>query len=748
MVQDERPGAPIWYRLRVKCVAEFLTRIGFELQKQAREQWTSSTQTPYRSCRETAEFGTLIMRMKLVPSFVLLAAALAAQTVSRPPAVPVVTHDPYFSIWSLANTLTAEPTRHWTGKDQPLAAIARIDDETFRFAGNWRRSQPPMKQVRLSVTATRTFYSFEEKGVRIDLTFLTPALADDLDILSRPVTYLSFDARSIDGKPHTVSIHFDAAASLAANTPDQRMAWSRLRLDELAVLRAGTAEQAVLSRSGDDLRIDWGYLYLAVPPQPGASTLISNLRLRQHFSDSGQWPQSDDFEPPAQTSRDQTVLAARFDLGTVTAQPVSRRLLLAYDDLFSIQYFHRNLRPWWRRKGAGIAELLRKANQEYDELRARCDQFDRQLRAELESAGGAQYADVAILAYRQALAAHKLVADLDGTPLYFSKENFSNGCIDTVDVTYPSAPLFLLLSPELLKAQLRPILDYAMLPRWPWPYAPHDLGQYPLANGQVYGGAEISEDRQMPVEESGNMLILTAALAKAEKNAEFAGRYWPVLTKWAEYLRVKGLDPENQLSTDDFAGHLAHNTNLSLKAILALGGYAQLARALGHTQTADSYLAVARQMASDWVRMADDGDHYRLAFDKQGTWSQKYNLVWDRLLGLNLFPAAVAEKEMAFYKRMQNRFGLPLDNRQSYTKLDWVLWTATLASKHEDFEALVAPVHRFLNETPTRVPMTDWYWTLDGRQSGFQARSVVGGVFIKALARRWASEGKGGRASR
>jgi hypothetical protein len=374
-------------------------------------------------------------------------------------------------------------------------------------------------------------------------------------------------------------------------------------------------------------------------------------------------------------------------------------------------------------------------------LKSRCDNFDRKLRSDLERAGGPQYADIAVLAYRQTLAAHKLVADLDGTPLYFAKENFSNGCIGTVDVTYPASPFFLLFAPQLLKAQMRPLLDYASLPRWRFPFAPHDLGQYPLANGQVYGGGEDREDRQMPVEESGNMLILTAALAKAEGSPDFARKYWPVLTKWAEYLRVKGLDPENQLSTDDFSGHRAHNTNLSLKAILALGAYAQLARSLGRTETAELYGKLSKDMASDWVKMAGDGDHFRLAFDKPGTWSQKYNLVWDRLLNLNLFPASVARKEVAFYLRQQKPYGLPLDNREAYTKLDWIVWSATLAEERSDFDALIAPVHRFLNKSPSRVPMTDWYESTDGTQRGFQARSVVGGVFIKALAERWRETG-------
>ena len=237
----------------------------------------------------------------------------------------------------------------------------------------------------------------------------------------------------------------------------------------------------------------------------------------------------------------------------------------------------------------------------------------------------------------------------------------------------------------------------------------------------------------MPVEESGNMLILFAAIAKAEGNPAFAEKYAPILKQWADYLVEKGFDPENQLCTDDFAGHLAHNTNLSIKAILGLGSYAQILDMQGKKDSPGQYRAKAQEFATRWVEMASDGDHYRLAFDKPGTWSQKYNLVWDKILGLNLFPAEVAHKEIAFYENHLNRYGLPLDNRKTYTKLDWEIWTATLAESPQDWEKLISPIYEWVNQSPTRVPLTDWYWTRDGTQVGFQARSVVGGVFIKML---------------
>ena len=271
------------------------------------------------------------------------------------------------------------------------------------------------------------------------------------------------------------------------------------------------------------------------------------------------------------------------------------------------------------------------------------------------------------------------------------------------------------------------------MPRWRFDFAPHDLGRYPRADGQVYGGGEKTEENQMPVEESSNMIILTAAIAKASGDTSLAQRYWPTLEKWARYLKEKGLDPENQLSTDDFAGHLAHNANLSIKAIVALGAYAQLAESTGRHEESATYLATARQFAHRWITMADAGDHYVLAFDKKDTWSQKYNLIWDKVLGLDLFPAEVARREIAFYLAHQNAYGLPLDNRSEYTKLDWIYWTASLAESPKDFDALIEPTWRFANESPSRVPLTDWYWTQDAKQRGFQARSVVGGVFMRML---------------
>jgi Domain of unknown function (DUF4965)/Domain of unknown function (DUF1793)/Domain of unknown function (DUF5127)/Domain of unknown function (DUF4964) len=675
--------------------------------------------------------------MKSLPSLLacFIAASLGtglAVSQERAPATPLIAHDPYFSIWSATDKLTDSDTSHWTGSSQPIGGIARIDGKPYRFMGRHPEDVPAMQQTGSSITATHTRYEFHQDGVTLQLAFFTPAMMNDLDLLSRPVTYLTWDAKATDGATHQVSVLLDVDPVIAVNDRSQQVVTFRNETSALHVLSVGSRDQNILNRSGDDLRIDWGYFHLAIPKKEESTTGIA-ARPARVFAEEGKLPVSDAMGMPHPASWEGPHLAAVLSFGSVGAEPVTRHLLVSYTEDYAIQYLERNLRPYWQRNNMAVEEMLDTAEAEYSALETRGKAFDADLAADLTKAGGEHYAALGILAYRQTLAAHKLVADVNGDPMLFAKENFSNGCIATVDVLYPSAPFFLFFQPKLLEAQLRPVLEYAALARWKFPFSPHDLGQYPLANGQVYGGGEKTEEDQMPVEESGNMLILVDAVARAEGNAQLAERYWPQLTKWAEYLKEKGLDPENQLTTDDFAGHVAHNANLSIKAIDALAAYADLAHLLKQENVAKDYNATAKAMAGKWVGMAQEGDHYKLAFNSPGTWSQKYNLVWDIVLDYNLFPKSVRDAEMKYYLTKINRYGLPLDSRADYTKLDWSLWTATLTDNPAQFDALMGPIYKWMNETPSRVPLTDWYDTKNGKQIGFQARSVVGGVFIKAL---------------
>jgi len=671
---------------------------------------------------------------------ICIAAALSANLFAaeakgfRPPAVPLVVHDPYFSIWSTSDRLTDDWPRHWTGTINALCSMVRIDGKTYRIMGPSPADVPAMEQTLVLVWPTRTIYMFNAGGVGVSLVFMTPMLPNDLDLVARPVTYLTWGVYPVDKKQHEVSLYYDNSAEIVVNEPKQAVVWSRPKVAGLDVMRMGSKDQPVLQKAGDNLRIDWGHLYVAAPKSEKVSMAIAgHEKARQAFAKNGRLSETDDTRMPRAANDDWPVTACAFDLGTIGDKSVSRYLMLAYDDEYSIEYLGTKLQPYWRRNGMDAETLFQTAAKQYRNLWKRCQTFDTDFVTDLERVGGEGYGNLCALAYRQAIGAHKLVAAPDGRPMLFSKECFSNGCVGTVDVIYPAAPIFMLLNNELLKASVTPVFDYAATPRWKFPFAPHDLGTYPKANGQVYGGGERTEDNQMPVEESGNMLIIAAVISQLDGNTKYVEKYWPQMERWAAFLKEKGLDPANQLCTDDFAGHLAHNANLSIKAIMALGAYSKMCDMAGKKEQAAEYRQTAEKFAKAWMKMADDGDHYRLAFDRPGTWSQKYNLVWDKLLGLNLFPPEVAAKEIAFYKTKLNRFGLPLDQRADYTKTDWEVWTATLAHRRADFDALMKPVYDFVSHTPQRVPLTDWYQTKDARMQGFQARPVIGGVFIKML---------------
>lgn len=401
--------------------------------------------------------------------------------------------------------------------------------------------------------------------------------------------------------------------------------------------------------------------------------------------------------------------------------------MIGYDDIYSVQYFGENLRPYWNRKGdKTIFDQFRSAATDYNKLMMRCYEFDRQLMTDAIAASGQKYAELCAMVYRQSIHAHKLIEAPNSDILWLSKENNSNGSIGTVDITYPSSPLYLIYNPLLAEGMMNHIYYYSESGRWTKPFPSHDVGTYPIANGQTYGG-------DMPVEEAGNMIILTAAVCHVKGDASYAEKHWETLTTWTDYLVEFGLDPQNQLCTDDFAGHFAHNINLSAKAIMGIASYGRLAQMLGRDEIAEKYTAIAKDMAAMWVKMADDEDHYRLTFDKPGTWSQKYNLVWDQLLDLNIFPESVMDKEIAYYLNRQNQYGLPLDSRELYTKADWIIWTATMTDNEEEFNALIDPLYRFYDETEDRVPASDWIWTHIPYHKGFKARSVVGGFYIKLL---------------
>ena len=671
---------------------------------------------------------------------------MMARETFLPRAIPLVTVDPYFNIWSFDDHLYDDAPRHWTGKRNAMTGVIRVDGTWLRFMGklelnaeDYYMEPEVIPQTEVEIRPTRTIYHFENQQVALTVEFMTPLLLSDLKLMSRPISYVSYQVKSRDGKEHEVLVYLDITAEAAVNTSDQSVQFGK----DARSIFCGRGDENMLTKSGDDMRIDWGWLHLAAPEH---KYIILSTEGKRRICRRPWWEPGVEFDglegimekgvrPWHQVRDGYPALGCWKEYTVSTESPAEGFICLAYNDLKSIQYFGENIDAYWKSDGTTFEEALDAAIHDYQEINARAAAFDAELKAEAEKVSR-KYYDILSVAYRESIAAHKLIM-VDGELKFFSKECYSNGCIGTVDLTYPSMPLYLKYCPQLMEGMMNPIFHLADTVQWPFPYAPHDMGQYPLANGQVYGLNHhthvLDEKYQMPVEESGNMLLCVAAVCKAENSIEYAVKHKEILTRWTDYLVSVGWNPENQLCTDDFAGHLAHNCNLSIKGILGIAAWAKLLGQMGEKEQEQKYRAEAEKLAREWEKAAFDGDHYRLTFDGEGTWSLKYNLVWDTLLDLNVFDRKVAETEVKYYLTKMNPYGIPLDSRCDYTKSDWEMWTTMLTDNVEYRDKIIDTMWEAVCDMDRRAPFPDWYHTEKAVAEGFQNRSVQGALFIRLL---------------
>ncbi|MCQ2771196.1 MAG: DUF4965 domain-containing protein [Clostridia bacterium] len=625
------------------------------------------------------------------------------------PCVPIITVDPYFSLWSNDEALNVTETMHWTGAEKDFNCYLYIDGVKYSILGCDRNARKPIS-IKTKVGALTTTAIHRTSSVEITTTYMTPLFPDDIKLMSRPVSYMGISYKSLDEKPHDVKLEIRVREEVCLN---KRWQWpveaSIEKIRNIPTVRIGSKEQKVLYRSGDDIRQDWGYFYLSVADKNAKVEIIPGYR-------------------------NHTILSATANL----IENKEELVLFSYDDIYSIQYFGENLKSAWNNDGTTIKQAISSAAKEYKKLKLRAKRFDKDLNNKAKESGGEAYARLINHSFRQVIAAHKVAIDNDGKVLFISKECFSNGCAATVDVSYPSIPLFLIYNPELIKGMLRPIYKFNADERWKFDFAPHDCGQFPLVNGQVYGlnskTGELYLESQMPVEECGNCIIMETNIALKTNDVSFAKEHLDTLKTWCNYLIKYGADPENQLCTDDFAGHFAHNCNLSLKAIMGIEGMSIIMKMIGDEDSSNNYHKIAKEMADSWcVRAKNQDGTTKLAFDQEGSFSLKYNMVWDKIWKTGLFPKELFETEVDCYISKLNKYGVPLDNRADYTKSDWTVWAATLTDDLNKFKKLIEPMDLFYRTSPSRVPMTDWYDTISNYEVSFQNRTVQGGLYIKML---------------
>lgn len=660
------------------------------------------------------------------------------------PSYPLFVKDPSFSVWTGGELLAEQDTKAWWGGEKTLCGFLKSKGETYCFLGKADRfiscGVKKAEQLSLKVTAFSTDYQFKAGETKLKLRFVSPLLPDDAELISLPVCYLEY---VIEGDEQA-EISLFAARNLTYN--DRGGVKKSVRGDKVALKGCETAffglkRQLPLSCNDDAIGADQGYCYAAGEK----AYVLDECELGAYLAGGGT-----DFCGAGEERYICAVNRAKKGV-----------LLLGYDEGYAIDYFGDALKGLYLQDHT-IFEGLQRIWDTYEQIDERLARFDSEL-CKKAKPFGAEYLNVLYASLRQSVAAHKLTRDREGNLLFLSKECCSNGCIATVDVSYPSMPLYLLYNAELVKGMMRPILKFAQMPVWKFDFAPHDVGTYPACCGQVYGvlkeknnrlvsparnetelqthyplyqlpaSAEVYDlEYQMPVEECANMLIMWLGCYRQDGDIAFFSEHKSLADKWVEYLVRYGLKPENQLCTDDFAGHLKNNLNLAIKATLGIAAYAELSAAAGFDS--GKYRKTAEEFTAQIVALAHRKTHLPLTWDSDDeTFSLKYNFAFDKIFKLGLFPQELLERETDYYLTRAEKYGIPLDSRADYTKSDWLVWTAALTDDNEKQKAIVRTIDHYLRESKYRVPFGDWYHTQVAEHISFLARSVQGGCFILLL---------------
>jgi hypothetical protein len=680
------------------------------------------------------------------------AAGNLGATPIRPPAAPLAVRGPYVSTWLPATVSPATWQEFWQGHTTAMGGIARIDGISYLFMGdagiiltvpNGNHGAPStvqgferaLQQTGLEVSPTRTMFTMEGGGVGLTLEFLSPVEPGDLKRQSIPLSYVLISARSIDGKSHDVQVYADISGEWCSADDSQEITWGSAQVSynggTLQTWTVELASQQPLTEHNQQAA--WGTTVWSTPAISGLSYQSGqDIVVRAQFVNNGVLTNANDTNYRA-IQDNWPVFGFCVDLGQIGGTARSVPLSIGLIRTPAVRYQGQNLQPLWTASFSSWQDMLGFFHGDLAAAQQRADRLDAKITGEATTAGGTAYAGLCAIALRQAYGGTELVVGPDSQPWAFLKEISSDGNVSTVDVLFPASPAWIYADPGYLALLLEPLLSYAESGLWPQPFAPHDLGSaYPVASGHNDGGGE-----NMPVEESGNMLIMAAAYIQQAPGpgAAFAVAHYTIFKQWADYLAANLPDPGYQNQTDDFAGSIAHSVNLALKGIIAVAAMSKIAAVAGNAADAASYRDQAQQFISYWVTHAQDpsGAHLDLTYNGSdggdGTWGTTYNGFADRLLGTGLIPSSVLAEQSAWYQSVSNLFGLPLQVPHSYAKSDWEMFTAAWLSGYPVSKQLIEQVYTYANTTPSRVPFSDLYDTVSGDQVGFQARPVQGGIF-------------------
>lgn len=292
-------------------------------------------------------------------------------------------------------------------------------------------------QKSVDVQATQTHYIFDCGDVELKLTFTAPYLLDDLELLSRPVNYISYQAKALDGKEHDVAIYFEMDPHKAFRAGQSTEMYEK---DGWVMMKTGRENQKLWVDKLKDAPA-WGYFYLGAKENVTCAQGDA-AEMRAHFMKEG-----DLKEMRRSNEKRYAAIAQKLEMNSEFPQ----HLIAAFDGLYTMAYFGEDLRPYWNKDGDKTIEgLYEDAEKVYKETMARCYAFDRQLMENACRVGGKEYAELCASAYRQAVSSFQMSKNSSDELLYFTT------LVGSLDIYYAASPLFLCYNPNLLKAMLNP----------------------------------------------------------------------------------------------------------------------------------------------------------------------------------------------------------------------------------------------------------------------------------------------------
>ncbi|EMD40792.1 hypothetical protein CERSUDRAFT_103175 [Gelatoporia subvermispora B] len=670
---------------------------------------------------------------------VVCAATSWTTTPFNPAAIPLAVRSPYLSAWlaqGAGNALNDVWPTFWTGAIVGWAGFINVDGESYVFLGDPdvpNASFQKAVQKSFEFTSTQSVFVLSAGPVDLTATFLSPVEPSDLANQSFPFSYLALSAASNDGQPHAVQVYTDISAEWVSGDDSLTVNWTTTVGDTITH-QVQLEDQTVFGEVND--RIQQGSAFHSTLNSTGTTFQTGqDVVVRAQFIQNGVLANTQDTDFRA-VSDDWPVFALAHDLGTISAasDPVIFSIGHVRDP--AVEYLiandatqNRSLFFW--SQISTLDDAITTFLQDFPNALARADAFDAQVNADASQISS-NYAGLVALSIRQGFGAIEITLSKDASGQFntsdimaFLKEISSDGNVNTVDVIFPTWPLLLYTNPAIGKYLLIPLFAYQATGQYPNAWAVHDMGaSYPKALGHNDGN-----DEPMPLEESGNMVIMTLSHFQRTGDNSIITTYFDLLDQWTQFLITDALIPENQISTDDFAGSLANQTNLAIKGIVGIKAMAEIASIVGDTARSSNYSSISASYVPQWQQFAtsSDGKHLTLSYGNDSSWGLSYNMFADVLLNTSVFPASVYDMQTAWYETVVNEFGVPLDTRHTYTKSDWQSWTAALVTSTTVRDIFINSVFKYAADEENSQPLGDWYETLNGDVEGFKARPVVGG---------------------